>query len=154
LELDRPETGGRQQAVGQFEGDAGRISLAPVKRDLIRALAALREHPPAIGAALLATDDALRQVHWQKGLEPKDWVAARDQVLQGYALALDSRPEARARLAGAERTMAALTGAEPFARRLSEAQTGPTPDFAALSKLVKNLDSKVDSFRDSAEVGR
>jgi len=152
LEMDRPESGGREQAIGRFEGRAGTIPLAPVAQDVDRALAALQNRPPALGAALLATEDALRQVHWDKGLEPQAWAAARDRVLKGYALALDARPEARARLAGAREALAALPGGESFVQRLVAAQAGSTPDLATLSALVDDLDAKVRSLRETAEV--
>jgi len=153
LELDRPKSGGREQAVERFEGVAGSIPLEAVSRDIGRALAALNGHPRALGTALLATEDALRQVRWDKGLEPEDWAAARDEVLAGYALAVDSRPEARAQLAGAEQALSALPGGEPFARRLAALQAAPALDLEALSAQVRDLDDEVRSLREATEIG-
>ena len=154
LELDRPEPGRREQAVERFEGVSGSIPLKPVSQAIDRALAALNAHPRALGAALLATEDALRQVRWKQGLEPGDWAAAQDEVLAGYALALDSRPDAPKQLAEAHQALAALSGGEPFARRLAGLQAAPVQDLAALSALVRDLDTKVRSLREAAEIGQ
>ena len=152
LELDRPVSGAREHAVARFEGVSGFILLKPVSRAIDRALASLNAHPRALGAALLATEDALRQVHWDKGLEPEDWVAARYEVLAGYALALDSRPKTPKRLAKAHQALAALAGGESFAKRLTALQATPALDLEALSVLVRDLDTKVRSLRDAAEL--
>jgi hypothetical protein len=154
LESDRPEPGGREQVLERFDVPTGFISLRLVNSAIGRALAALNGRPPAVGAALLATEDALRQVRWDKGLEPEDWAAARDLVLQGYALAVDSHPGTVAWLAAAHRALAVLSGGEPFVRRLVALQLTPVPNTAALGELVRDLDAKVRSLRDEAELGR
>jgi hypothetical protein len=118
-----------------------------------RALAALNAQPPVLGTALLATEDALRQVHWAKGLEPDDWAAARDKAIEGFALALDANPEAQTRLGEALKALSAQPGGEQFARRLAAILAAPAPDLGALSALVRDLDSKVSTLRQAAEVG-
>jgi hypothetical protein len=151
LELDRPEPGAREQGVARFDVPTGSIPLTPVNGAIGRALAALNRRSPAVGAALLATEDALQQVRRDKKLEPEDWSAARDLVLEGYALAVDSHPGTVARLAAAHRALAALSGGEPFVRRLAALQATPAPDVAGLSELVHDLDARVRSLRDAAE---
>jgi hypothetical protein len=123
-----------------------------VGESIDQALAALKAQPPTLGAALLATESALGRVHWDKGLEPKDWAAARDQVLDAYALTLDARPGAAAKLAEAEKVLAALPDGNRFARRLAGLQTASAPSPVALAALVSDLDAKVRSLRDAAEL--
>jgi hypothetical protein len=152
LEVDRLESGGRELELGRFEGEAGSISLQPMDQAIRRALSALNRDPPALGTALLATEDALRQVRWARGLEPKDWAAGRDRTLEGFALALDANPKARPRLDEARRALSALPGGEPLARRLAAILADPTLDLGALSGLVRDLDAKVSALRRAAEV--
>jgi hypothetical protein len=152
MELDRPKSGGREQVVARFDGGAGSVPLKPVSEAIGSALAALRRDPPALGAALLATEAALRQVRWDKGLQPKGWPAARDEVVEAYALALDYHAEALSRLVGAQHALAALPGGEPYARRLAALQAAPALNLPALSRLVRDLDAKVQSLRASAEL--
>lgn len=152
LELDRPEPGGREQSVERFEAADGSIPLQLVSKDIDRAPAALNAHPRALGAALLVTEDALRQVHRNNRLEPKDWTSVRTQVLQGYALALDSRPGAPKQLTEAQRALSAMPGGEPFVQRLAALQAAPARNPAALSALVRDLDATMRSLREAAQV--
>jgi len=57
-------------------------------------------------------------------------------------------------LTGAQQALSALPGGEPFAQRLAALQAAPTPDLAALSALVLDLDAKVRSLRDAAELSQ
>jgi hypothetical protein len=152
VEVDRPESGGRELAVGQFAGEAGTVALEPMGRAIDRALTALNGQPPALGTALLATEDALGQVHWVKGTEPEEWAKARDQTLEGFALALDANPKARQRLDEAHKVLSGLPGGGPLATRLATIMAAPEPDLGALSALVRDLDAKVGTLRRAAEV--
>jgi hypothetical protein len=152
VEVDRPESGGRELEVKRFDGEAGTIALVPMDQAIGRALTALNGHPPALGAALLATEDALGQVHWAKGTEPKEWASARDQALEGFALALDGNPKARPRLEEAHKVLSGLPGGEQLAGRLATILAAPAPDLGALSALVRDLDVKVSGLRRAAEV--
>ena len=153
LELDRPAAGGRAHVLSRFDERVGSLRRRALNRAISRALAALNHRPPALGAALLATQTALDQVRWDKGLEPKAWAAARDRVMKVYAMALDSRPEALSALDGAQHALAGLPGGRPYARRLAALRVAPAPDLVALERLVSDLDAKVQSLRQSDELG-
>lgn len=154
LDVDSPLPGGRRERIARLDEPAGSVPQEPVAHAIGRALAALGTHPPAVGAALLATNGALERVRWDKGLEPEDWAAARDQVFEAYALALDNRPQARTRLAGANKALTALSAGRVYARRLTRLRAAPVLDLAALSALVHDLDVKVQALRDAAERAR
>lgn len=92
------------------------------------------------------------EFRWAKGTEPKEWAEARDQALEGFALALDANPKARRRLDEAHKVLSGLPGGGPLAARLATIMAAPAPDLGALSALVRDLDAEVSTLRRAAEV--
>jgi hypothetical protein len=151
LDVDLPLSQGRLQRLGTLDYPLGLIRLHRVYRDITRALHALQTRPPALGRALLATADALNGIDWKHGLEPRDWAVARDQILVGYALAIDGRSGIRRPLRLAQAQLSHLPGAKPYALQLAALLAAPAPQPRALGTLVEELDAKVQALRDAAE---
>jgi len=151
LVIDSPLSNGRRQRLAGLEQYAGFIPLQRVRNHIARAAGALNNRPPDLGRALLATNQALSDIHWQPSLEPAGWSRARDLLLQGYTLALGSRPGAFGRLVRARRRLENLPDGGVYARRLATLLRAPTLDLKALGSLVRDLDRQVQVRRNRAE---
>ena len=154
LDVDTSLTDGPWEVVDGSAQQAGVIPLKQVSDTLAKAHRLLQSSPPALGAALIATNQALGQIHWRQGLEPLPWVKARDQLLKAYALTLDSRPEARAEMVKARDLLAALPEGKGYARYLTALLSYPAPDRWALRSVLRQVDTQVELLRDAAEQSR
>ena len=151
LDIDVPLSGGRWQQLTDLDEYAGFIPLQRVQVEIEQASRALKVQPPDLGSALLATNKALSDIHWQPGLDVVGWSQARDQLLRGYALAMDSHPGAHAWLVRVQRRLAEIPGGDVYARRLATLLRAPTLDLGALRFLARDLDHKVQILRNHAE---
>jgi hypothetical protein len=151
LDIDASLPSGRWERLNELEQEAGTIPLKEVRDAITRAQQYLQAQPQALGAALIATNQALGQIHWRQGLEPLPWVKARDQLLQAYALTLDARPEAFGELTRAYDLLAGLPDGQVYARYLATLLQAPVANVRALRGLVQQVDTQVETLRDAAE---
>ena len=154
LDIDASLPSGRWEEMDELDQEAGSIPLKTVHDSLERAHEFLLYRPPALGAALLATNQALGLIHWRQGVEPLPWAKARDQLLKAYALALDSHPEAVGELARAQDLLAGLPDGQVYARNPATLMNNPMPDLRALRSLLRQVDIRVATMRDEAEQTR
>ena len=151
LDIGIPLSGGRWQRLADLEQAAASIPLHQVKTAVDQASRLLHARPPALGRALLVTNQALSDIHWQSDLETTGWSRSRDLVLQGYAMALDHHRTAFDKLAEAQHSLRTLPGAGSYGRRLDTLLRAPTLQLGALRTLVQDLDHKVQTIRKRAE---
>ena len=154
LDVDTSLPDGPWQLVEGSAHQAGAIPLDQVSDTLAKAHGLLQSRPPALGAALIAVNQALGQIRWQQGLEPLAWIKARDQLLKAYAMTLDSTPGARAELVKARDLLAAQPEGKGPARYLSDLLNNPAPGHWALRNVVRKVDIQVDLLREAAEQSR
>ncbi len=154
LDIDDSLSTGRWQQLDELAQEAGSIPLKEVRDTLDRAHQLLQARPPALGAALIAANEALGQIHWRQGLETPPWVKARDQLLKGYALALDAKPEASGELVRAYGLLAGLPDGQVYARYLATLLNNPAPNLRALRSLLRQVDTQIEMLRDAAEQTR
>jgi hypothetical protein len=151
LDIDVPLSGGRRHRLADLDQYAGFIPLRRVRAAIEQASQDLNTQPPDLGRALMTTNRALSDIHWQAALQPSGWTQARDLALQGYTLALNSRPGAFDRLVRARRKLRSLPGGGVYARRLATLLWAPTLQTGALRALVQDLDQQVQMLRGRAE---
>ena len=154
LDIDTSLPSGAWEQQDEPAHEVGAIPLEQVSDTLEKAHRSLQSRPPALGAALIATNQALGQIRWRQGLEPLPWVKARDQLLKAYALTLDSRPGAQAELVKARDLLAALPEGKVYARYLTDLLNYPVADRWALRSVLRQVDTQVELLRDSAEQSR
>jgi hypothetical protein len=154
LDIDTSLPDGPWQLVDGSAQQAGVIPLDQVSAKLAKAYRLLQARPPALGAALIAVNQALGQIRWQQGLEPLPWVKARDQLLKAYTMTLDAHPEARAELANARDMLAALPDGKGYARYLTDLLNNPAPDRWALRGVLRQVDNQIELLRNTAEQSR
>jgi len=151
-DVDTPLAGARWQRLAETERSTGSIPLQAVAEAIERALGALNGHAPDIGAALLATSEALGQVQWNPALVPAAWVEARDQAIRADALLLQHRPSAAATsLRQAREILSGLPGGKAYADRISALLQATAPDRRRLVTLAQELGGKVQALRDAQE---
>lgn len=151
LDIDVPLSGRRRHRLADLDQYAGFIPLHRVRDAIEQASQDLAEQPPDLGSALMTTNRALSDIHWQTALEPSGWIQARDLALQGYTLVLNSRPGAFDRLVRAQRKLTSMPGGGFYARRLATLLRAPTLEPGALRALVQDLDRQVQMLRSRAE---
>jgi len=154
LDVDTSLPGGSWEQQDEQAREVGAIPLEQVSDTLEKAHRLLQSRPPALGAALIATNQALGQIRWRQGLQSLPWVKARDQLLKAYALTLDSSPEAVSELASARDLLAALPDGKVYAHYLTDLLNHPTPNRWALRSVLRQVDTQVELLRNAAERSR